>query len=81
MSEKSTADDSIKFGPHRIESTALPANPRPSPNNCATCEHKQYREGGWCYMFMEEPISVCGQHTELKSIFKVPILSLIKEQS
>lgn len=30
-----------------------------NPNNCATCEHKENPQGGFCYMFKDEPISVC----------------------
>jgi hypothetical protein len=32
------------------------------PNNCATCEHKQRPDGGWCYMFREQPEPQCMQH-------------------
>ena len=35
-------------------------------NNCETCNHKNYPDGGWCYMFREEPITKCMQHTALK---------------
>ncbi len=34
-----------------------------NPNNCKTCEHKDDREGGWCYMFRAMPTEVCGYHT------------------
>ena len=43
-----------------------------NPNNCDTCEHRKNevnRNGGkppvnsWCYMFRDEPTSVCAQHT------------------
>lgn len=34
-----------------------------NPNNCSTCDHKRYSDGGHCYMFREEPTSTCGQHT------------------
>lgn len=34
-----------------------------NPNNCATCRHKAYPEGGFCYMFRNEPEDVCMQHT------------------
>lgn len=33
-----------------------------NPNNCSTCDHKWSPDGGHCYMFREEPTSVCGQH-------------------
>lgn len=34
-----------------------------NPNNCAMCEHKKHPDGGWCYMFRDEPQAVCLQHT------------------
>jgi hypothetical protein len=34
-----------------------------NPNNCDTCGHKRHPDGGWCYMFREEPMGVCRQHT------------------
>lgn len=34
-----------------------------NPNNCAACEHKQNHDGGWCYMFRDEPQAVCLAHT------------------
>jgi hypothetical protein len=34
-----------------------------NPNNCSTCDHKRHPQGGWCYMFREEPKDVCGVHT------------------
>lgn len=37
--------------------------PSENPNNCATCGHKQWPEGGWCYMFRHEPSEVCMAHT------------------
>jgi hypothetical protein len=33
-------------------------------NNCATCEHKRYPDGGHCYMFREEPVFLCWQHQD-----------------
>lgn len=35
-----------------------------NPNNCETCRHKPNGEGGWCYMFRNEPTETCMQHTE-----------------
>lgn len=39
-------------------------------NNCATCDHftkhKQTRGEDYCYMFAEEPKTVCYQHTATK---------------
>ena len=35
----------------------------PNPNNCSTCDHKRTPQGGWCYMFRDEPTDVCGVHT------------------
>lgn len=34
-----------------------------NPNNCATCDHKRNPDGGWCYMFRDEPTDACAQHT------------------
>lgn len=34
-----------------------------NPNNCDTCLHKLFPDGGWCYMFRDEPRTVCMQHT------------------
>ncbi len=34
-----------------------------NPNNCPTCKHKQHPDGGWCYMFRNEPTGACAQHT------------------
>lgn len=39
----------------------------PNPNNCNTCKHKQNPDGGWCYMFRDEPTEVCMQHTGRQS--------------
>lgn len=33
-----------------------------NPNNCKACEHKAHPDGGWCYMFRQEPREVCMQH-------------------
>lgn len=34
-----------------------------NPNNCETCKHKQHPDGGWCYMFRDEPGEVCMIHS------------------
>lgn len=34
-----------------------------NPNNCETCSHRAYPDGGWCYMFRHEPTEVCAKHT------------------
>lgn len=34
-----------------------------NPNNCATCGFKPNGDGGWCYMFRDEPTDTCAQHT------------------
>lgn len=34
-----------------------------NPNNCSTCKHKKHPDGGWCYMFRDEPSQVCMQHS------------------
>ncbi len=40
-----------------------------NPNNCNTCQHKKKPDGGWCYMFRDEPTEVCMQHTGRKPDF------------
>lgn len=32
-------------------------------NNCVMCDHKKNPDGGWCYMFRDEPEAVCLAHT------------------
>lgn len=44
-----------------------------NPNNCTTCDHKKHPDGGWCYMFRDEPDSICRQHT----LYKKPIQELL----
>ncbi len=34
-----------------------------NPNNCAACDHKRNPQGGWCYMFRDEPQEVCMKHS------------------
>ena len=34
-----------------------------NPNNCSTCDHKKTPQGGWCYIFRNEPTEVCMKHT------------------
>ena len=36
-----------------------------NPNNCAACDHKGDPQGGWCYMFRDEPMATCAKHTAL----------------
>lgn len=36
-----------------------------NPNNCEACDHKAYPDGGWCYMFRNEPTDVCMRQTDL----------------
>lgn len=31
--------------------------------DCSTCKHKQYPDGGHCYMFKNEPEFDCQVHT------------------
>jgi hypothetical protein len=51
-----------------------PAATASNPNNCAACDHKRNPDGGWCYMFRDEPKEVCMRHTarnlspELKTV-------------
>lgn len=33
-------------------------------NNCETCNHKRHTDGGHCYMFREEPVILCMQHSD-----------------
>ena len=32
-------------------------------NKRAACDHKRNPDGGWCYMFRDEPEQICGLHT------------------
>ena len=41
-----------------------------NPNNCAACKHKEYPDGGWCYMFRLEPTRVCAHHTKRTEMLK-----------
>lgn len=34
--------------------------------NCSTCDHKKNPDGGWCYMFRQEPEFTCQIHTNKK---------------
>ncbi len=36
--------------------------------NCDKCEHKQYPDGGWCYMFFSAPVGKCGQFNLIKTV-------------
>lgn len=38
--------------------------PPMNPNLCETCEHKRDPDGGWCYMFKNEPQKPCYHHTK-----------------
>jgi hypothetical protein len=40
-----------------------------NPNNCATCRHKPDPDGAWCYMFRDEPTTVCAHHTLRRQIY------------
>ncbi len=53
---------------------------------CDTCSHKRHPDGGWCYMFREQPdvakANQCGQHTGfqvgmdlLRKAIKVQVIS------
>lgn len=37
------------------------------PSDCSKCRHKQYPEGGHCYMFRNQPSGNCGQYDPVKS--------------
>jgi hypothetical protein len=43
-----------------------------NPNNCAKCDHKRTPQGGWCYMFRDEPTGFCAKHTALPRIRLIP---------
>ena len=45
--------------------------------NCKTCEHKQYPDGGWCYMFRTEPEGVCKQWRLMRVLHKELIALLV----
>lgn len=50
---------------HSAIRAALAAQPQQAenPNNCGACDHKRSPDGGWCYMFRDEPTEVCAKHT------------------
>lgn len=51
-----------------------------NPNNCSTCDHKANPDGGWCYMFRDEPSAVCKRHTGHDVWASIPIRSrLLRE--
>ena len=37
---------------------------------CNTCEHKMNPQGGWCYMFEDEPGFDCKIHSEGEDDFE-----------
>jgi hypothetical protein len=39
-----------------------------NPNNCDRCDHKKHPDGGWCYMFKNEPDGFCAKHTAKKTV-------------
>lgn len=41
----------------------MPATNPNNCDNCDTCSHKQNPQGGWCYMFRDEPSAVCMIHS------------------
>lgn len=43
-----------------------------NPMNCSTCEHKQHPDGGWRYMFRNEPTEVCHQYTVYRAVMLDP---------
>ena len=45
----------------------------PNPNNCDTCTYRKDTDGGWCYMFRNEPNEVCPQH-RLSARLRTPIV-------
>lgn len=53
---RSDGTTSLKFNNPLSASTMNKAN-------CKTCDHKNYPEGGYCYMFKTEPQTTCKQHT------------------
>ena len=48
-----------------------------NPNNCAACDHKQQPQGGWCYMFRDEPTKVCLCHTALRGMTAMEAVDMI----
>ena len=54
-----------------------------NPNECATCDHKADPDGGWCYMFRDEPTEVCMKHTshlaDLRQIYRLAVKLLIDD--
>jgi hypothetical protein len=50
-----------------------------NPNRCETCNHKRTPDGGWCYMFRDEPNFDCAQHTGHRRSFWLPIPTITEE--
>ncbi len=56
---------------------SAPSTEGTNPNNCGTCNHAKTPDGGWCYMFRDEPKEVCYQHTgrtERESLISLAML-------
>lgn len=45
--------------PHHSPPPAQAEGQRGCLSNCGTCRHKQNPDGGWCYMFRDEPQGEC----------------------
>lgn len=50
-----------------------------NPNNCAACDHKHHPDGGWCYMFRDEPEQVCAKHTARYSRLVEPCARVLSD--
>lgn len=49
--------------------------------DCSTCDHKQYPDGGHCYMFKTEPVETCQMHTAMRIKFIVSGISAVERKS
>jgi hypothetical protein len=51
--------------------------------NCSTCDHSLQPQGGWCYMFREEPIvASCAKHTLApKSLWPFPTFPAFQDMT
>jgi hypothetical protein len=60
--EKSVDSADLKSAAETHDGSS-PSSGTKNPNNCSTCLHKKDPDGGWCYMFRNEPDTICNLHT------------------
>jgi hypothetical protein len=68
--EKSVDSADLKSAAETHDGSS-PSSGTKNPNNCSTCVHKKDPDGGWCYMFRNEPTDVCNLHSEKHKMFAI----------